>query len=411
MICFMFLVGMWTTSAQAQTTITTTFANNNGSSVVVFSVQNNNPYAIIMTDIGSHAGVTSTYTCYLYAKAATYNVAPGAAGAITAANGWSVVASNSSLSLPANTSGTGSTASPFITGMSYTIPAMTQVRLALQLATGAGLPPFTTTAGSLRYSTVSGTCSFTGAGVDLNSCASYGYGGTLSSPTNTPRGLVGYISFIPAVPCTGTPTPGNTTANVNPVCPSSSFTLGLQNPSNGSGVTYQWQSSPDNITYTNISGATSASYALTQSVDTWYQCIVTCTNSGQTTTSNPLQVTTNPFYNCYCTSTATSTADEDILNVTFGSLNNTSTCSTTGTGPGSVLNMYSNYRSGVGAPAAPSVMQGDVVPLSLGLGTCGGSYPNTAKVFIDWNQNGLFTDAGEEVYVSTSGSGARTVRL
>lgn len=127
MICFMFLVGMWTTSAQAQTTITTTFANNNGSSVVVFSVQNNNPYAIIMTDIGSHAGVTSTYTCYLYAKAATYNVAPGAAGAITAANGWSVVASNSSLSLPANTSGTGSTASPFITGMSYTIPAMTQV--------------------------------------------------------------------------------------------------------------------------------------------------------------------------------------------------------------------------------------------------------------------------------------------
>ncbi|HNL35312.1 MAG TPA: GEVED domain-containing protein, partial [Bacteroidia bacterium] len=400
---------MWTTSAQAQTTITTTFANNNGSSVVVFSVQNNNPYAIIMTDIGSHAGVTSTYTCYLYAKAATYNVAPGAAGAITAANGWSVVASNSSLSLPANTSGTGSTASPFITGMSYTIPAMTQVRLALQLATGAGLPPFTTTAGSLRYSTVSGTCSFTGAGVDLNSCASYGYGGTLSSPTNTPRGLVGYISFIPAVPCTGTPTPGNTTANVNPVCPSSSFTLGLQNPSNGSGVTYQWQSSPDNITYTNISGATSASYALTQSVDTWYQCIVTCTNSGQTTTSNPLQVTTNPFYNCYCTSTATSTADEDILNVTFGSLNNTSTCSTTGTGPGSVLNMYSNYRSGVGAPAAPSVMQGDVVPLSLGLGTCGGSYPNTAKVFIDWNQNGLFTDAGEEVYVSTSGSGARTV--
>jgi hypothetical protein len=71
--------------------------------------------------------------------------------------------------------------------------------------------------------------------------------------------------------------------------------------------------------------------------------------------------------------------------------------------------MYSNYRSGVGAPAAPSVMQGDVVPLSLGLGTCGGSYPNTAKVFIDWNQNGLFTDAGEEVYVSTSGSGARTV--
>ncbi|HRP88990.1 MAG TPA: GEVED domain-containing protein [Edaphocola sp.] len=83
-------------------------------------------------------------------------------------------------------------------------------------------------------------------------------------------------------------------------------------------------------------------------------------------------------------------------------MTNTSTCATTGTGPGSVLNKYSNYTNGVGAPTPPDVMQGASIPLSLDLGTCSGHYGSYAKVFIDWNQNGLFTDAGEEVYVSPS---------
>ncbi|MEZ5067113.1 MAG: hypothetical protein R2847_00780 [Bacteroidia bacterium] len=44
---------------------------------MVFSLQNNNTYDILVTDIGSFAGATATYSCYLYAKPATYNVAPG----------------------------------------------------------------------------------------------------------------------------------------------------------------------------------------------------------------------------------------------------------------------------------------------------------------------------------------------
>jgi hypothetical protein len=232
---------------------------------------------------------------------------------------------------------------------------------------------------------------------------------TNTSTVNTTKPYFG-INATPPPPCTGTPAPGNTVSSANPVCSGVNFNLSLQNPTSGTGVTYQWQSADDaafTVGVTNL--GTFSTQTTSQTSAKYYRCNVTCTNSGMSAYSNPLQVTMTPFMSCYCASTATYTTDEDILNVTFGSLNNTSTCSTTGTGSGSVLNMYSNYKSGAGAPAAPNVTQGDAVSLSLGLGTCGGSYGNLAKVFIDWNQNGLFTDAGEEVYLSPAGSGARTV--
>ena len=232
---------------------------------------------------------------------------------------------------------------------------------------------------------------------------------TNTSSVNTTKPYFG-INATPPPPCTGTPTPGNTVSSANPVCSGVNFDLSLQNPTSGTGVTYQWESADDAAFTIGVTNLGTASVQTTSQIAAkYYRCKVTCNNSGMSAYSTALQVTMEAAYNCYCTSTATYASDEDILNVTFGTLNNTSTCSTTGTGPGSVLNMYSNYKSGAGAPAAPNVTQGDVVLLSLGLGTCGGSYGNLAKVFIDWNQNGLFTDAGEEVYLSPGGSGARTV--
>ncbi len=96
-----------------------------------------------------------------------------------------------------------------------------------------------------------------------------------------------------------------------------------------------------------------------------------------------------------CTSAATNAADEDILNVTFGTLNNNSTCATTG-GAGSTLNMYSNY-TGV---AAPNVTKCTNVNFSVQIGTCGGSFSNSLRIFIDWNNDLDFADAGETVYTS-----------
>jgi len=211
------------------------------------------------------------------------------------------------------------------------------------------------------------------------------------------------FTFTPPVPCSGTPAPGNTVASSNPACSGVNFTLSLQNTTPGTGLTYQWQSSPDGTTWTNV-GTSTPTYTTSQTTATYYRCQVTC--SGNTGTSNPLQVTMSPFYNCYCASYSTYTGDEDIFNVTVGTLNNTSDCSTLAPGPGSVVQIYSNYY---GYVTVPDLKRTTVQTFSVQIGTCGGNYSNAIKIFIDYNQNGSFADAGEEVFVSgSSTSGPHT---
>jgi parallel beta-helix repeat protein len=80
--------------------------------------------------------------------------------------------------------------------------------------------------------------------------------------------------------CTNPPTPGTAVVSVTPVCPNASFTLNLTNNSIGDGQTYQWQSSPNNTTWTNIGAATTATaYTTSQTVNTYYRAGVKC-NSG-----------------------------------------------------------------------------------------------------------------------------------
>jgi hypothetical protein len=98
----------------------------------------------------------------------------------------------------------------------------------------------------------------------------------------------------------------------------------------------------------------------------------------------------------YCPSVATTTFDGEIWNVTLGTLNNTSSCSNTG-GAGSVLNRYSNYSTTV---AAPQLAAGAYVPFSVNTSTCGGDYPGVLGIWIDFNDDGDFTDAGEEVHMT-----------
>lgn len=104
----------------------------------------------------------------------------------------------------------------------------------------------------------------------------------------------------------------------------------------------------------------------------------------------------------YCASNATSSADEDILNVSIGTLNNSSTCSSVAGGAGSVQNRYSNYAY-VGSPVIiPNLDRGCSLSFSVQVGTCGGNYNNAVAIFIDWNADLDFTDPGEQVYVSAA---------
>lgn len=100
----------------------------------------------------------------------------------------------------------------------------------------------------------------------------------------------------------------------------------------------------------------------------------------------------------YCPSSPSNTGDEEILNVTFGSLNNSSICATVVSGVGSVTEKYANYTTSV---AAPIILRGTTVPFSMTRGTCGGFYGEVVALYIDFNGNGLFTDAGENPYTSS----------
>ena len=49
---------------------------------------------------------------------------------------------------------------------------------------------------------------------------------------------------------------------------------------------------------------------------------------------------------------------------------------------------------------APNIIAGSTYPLSVQIGTCNGNYSNSLKVFIDYNRDGDFLDAGETIYTS-----------
>lgn len=77
------------------------------------------------------------------------------------------------------------------------------------------------------------------------------------------------------------------------VCGGAAATLSITGAISGTGVTYQWQSaSTQSGTFTNISGATGATYNVPASSvsNLWYLCKVTCVNGPLTATTSSVQV-------------------------------------------------------------------------------------------------------------------------
>jgi hypothetical protein len=125
---------------------------------------------------------------------------------------------------------------------------------------------------------------------------------TVDFDNNTRWGEIGYTGTgsttdvgadefdgIPSYTCAA-PTPGNTVSTATTLCFGQNVTLSLQNVTAGTGVNYQWKSSTDNITYSNVGGATSATYSTVPTGTIYYQCVVTCQNGPTTATSAPVQL-------------------------------------------------------------------------------------------------------------------------
>lgn len=101
----------------------------------------------------------------------------------------------------------------------------------------------------------------------------------------------------------------------------------------------------------------------------------------------------------YCASGPASSADSRINNVKISNINNTQTSGCT---------TYSDYTN-----QTAKLEQGRTYPLSLTIGTCGANFNKAARVYIDWNGDGDFTDDGELVATSgiINGTGTYTANV
>jgi hypothetical protein len=215
----------------------------------------------------------------------------------------------------------------------------------------------------------------------------------LTSSIFPPSGLK--FTWTPPPSCSGTPTPGNTLSSTALACNGVGFSLSLQNSVAGSGVTYQWQTSPDGLSYTNASGvSTDASYSASQTTATYYQCVVTCAGSGQSTTSTPVMVGMNNPLNCYCTpSYTTGKTDGDLISNI--SISGTTLSNNSGTSP-----VNPAYTFFTGQPNYTGTLQaGSTYNVSVSVGTFGGQ---NLAVWIDYNDDGLFSTSERVGYTTAS---------
>jgi len=132
-------------------------------------------------------------------------------------------------------------------------------------------------------------------------------------------------------------------------------------------------------TYTVTSLTPSTTYSFTVKAKDAAGNISTASNTATVTTLAGTSVT-------YCTATATNTADERIGNVTFGSINNTST-GTAG---------YENFTS-----VSTNVTRGTANTISITPVWTSTKYNEAYAVYIDYNKDGDFTDSGELAWTKT----------
>ncbi|MES2811985.1 MAG: GEVED domain-containing protein [Bacteroidota bacterium] len=133
--------------------------------------------------------------------------------------------------------------------------------------------------------------------------------------------------------------------------------------------------------------------ALTAST-TYYWRVVAKNACGNAVTSATFTFTTAaiPCASAYCVPAPTSVDGTGITNVTMGSINNNS---------GAEAGNYGNYSA-----QTTTVMQGETVPFSIRFQT---GFTYDTYIWVDWNNDGDFTDTGELVYTGASNTASPTI--
>ena len=151
-----------------------------------------------------------------------------------------------------------------------------------------------------------------------------------------------------------------------------------------------------NATGTSYQDAYLAAYALTNTVNPTAVCL------GGSVALNAYLGAASAAPSSYPSISFSTTADEELFGFTLGTINNTSNCSTVAPGPGSVNSSYSNYTTSI---QPTLVVAGNTYSGTVTAGYCGTTaFSNIVSIYIDYNRNGVFTDAGENVWNSAYGA-------
>jgi len=198
-------------------------------------------------------------------------------------------------------------------------------------------------------------------------------------------------------PCAGTPTPGATTGPAS-ACSAVPFNLGLTNATSGNGVSYQWYVSTTSNTGPWTPVVTTPTYTASQTQQSWYYADVTCSSGPSTGSSSVLQVNMSAPNTCYCTPIyTTGKTDGDLLSnvVIVG----TTLANNTGNSPVNPAYTYFNTLPNHTA----SLQAGTSYTIQATVGTFG---TQNIAVWIDFNDDGVFTTPAERVGYTTTSVGA-----
>jgi hypothetical protein len=201
--------------------------------------------------------------------------------------------------------------------------------------------------------------------------------------------VLDFLVNITGLPgCVGTPTAGAAVSTSTSVCSNSPYTLNLSGTSTATGMSFQWQSSPNGTAWTNLGSAQAhIPYIVsTQTATTHYRCIVTCVASAQSSTSTPVVVNQSSFLLCYCNPGSISCGNTYFTNINFATIN-TSSIICNGTG-------YEDLTTTTGTVSA-----GQTYTMSVNLES--NSDVTYASAWIDTDHSGSF-DAHELINIGST---------
>ncbi len=229
-------------------------------------------------------------------------------------------------------------------------------------------------------------------------------GSTTTATTFAVTGLTASTAYtfnVRAKDAAGNVSPNSNTVNVTTLAPATDTTPPTAPTLSASGTTssstnLSWTGATDNVAVTGYdvlrngvvigSTTTATTYAATGlTASTAYTFNVRAKDAAGNVSanSNTVNVTTLANTVTYCTSAATNTNDERIGRVQLGTINNPST-GTAG---------YENFTA-----ISTNLVRSTSNTITITPTWTGTVYAEGYAVYIDYNKNGVFTDAGETVY-------------